>query len=716
VVSAAHAQAAREQEAQHEEEGRRGQLQPDEPVRRKRSGRVARRVPNAANGATSPEAMLQSELPAAQSRQEHWSDVDAEFDTSPLPRLTASGAIATPEVNNVSPPSARTAAPNDAVKPDPADKQRHAARPEQERGGQHKRTARQARIADRKHAAEQDRTARQEQERAAEQRARLEQERAAEERAQKDEERAAQEQARQEQERAAEQRARLEQERARLEQERAAEERAQGEEERAAQERAAQEQARLEQERGAQERARQERARQEQESLARQERRRAAKLERTAQRGRAAERRRAVKLERERAAQELIEQKRAAEERAHQEQERAAEELARQLEELAARERVRQEQEREDREWAAQRRARLEREREEAEELARREQGHAAEPNGTALPGEPFPISQPSKPNGTAQPSERRLAAFAPTAAVPTGAGSPEQRQPRGQEASGLRRYRMPALVTAAAVLLVSVSLIVGRSLHSPAPTAGADIGTATQKQAAAWVAQQVSPSAVVSCDPAMCLVLKAQGVPTYDLNAIEPNTPNPFGSHAKVVLASAALRDQFGGRLATVYAPVVIASFGSGKARIDVRVVTPRGAAAYLSDLKVDQQERQTAEAAFLASERVTTSATAREQLAAGEVDSRLMFLISFMMTSISQVDIVAFGDLGPGASAGIPLRSATLTGTTASLKSIVAFVHKQAPLYRPLHTAITQRDGKPALVIEFSAPSPLGLFGPGN
>ena len=668
VVSAAHAQAAQELEAQREEEARRGQPQPDQPVRHKWSAKIPHRAPDAANGATPPKEMLRSELPTAQPRQGHWSDADAEFDTSPLPRLTASGATASPEVTNVSPQSARTAAPNGAVKPDLANKQRHAARQERERAAQHKRTARQARIADRKHAAEQDRTARQEQERAAEQRARLEQERAAEERAQKDEERAAQEQAR------------------------------------------------LEQERGAQERARQERARQEQESLARQERRRAAKLERTAQRGRAAERRRAVKLERERAAQELIEQKRAAEERAHQEQERAAEELARQLEELAARERVRQEQEREDREWAAQRRARLEREREEAEELARREQGHAAEPNGTALPGEPFPISQPSKPNGTAQPSERRLAAFAPTAAVPTGAGSPEQRQPRGQEASGLRRYRMPALVTAAAVLLVSVSLIVGRSLHSPAPTAGADIGTATQKQAAAWVAQQVSPSAVVSCDPAMCLVLKAQGVPTYDLNAIEPNTPNPFGSHAKVVLASAALRDQFGGRLATVYAPVVIASFGSGKARIDVRVVTPRGAAAYLSDLKVDQQERQTAEAAFLASERVTTSATAREQLAAGEVDSRLMFLISFMMTSISQVDIVAFGDLGPGASAGIPLRSATLTGTTASLKSIVAFVHKQAPLYRPLHTAITQRDGKPALVIEFSAPSPLGLFGPGN
>jgi hypothetical protein len=116
------------------------------------------------------------------------------------------------------------------------------------------------------------------------------------------------------------------------------------------------------------------------------------------------------------------------------------------------------------------------------------------------------------------------------------------------------------------------------------------------------------------------------------------------------------------------------------------------------------------------LGSERVKISATAAEQLRAGEVDSRLMFLIAYMTTSISQVDIVGFGDSGPGASADIPLRSATLTGSTASLKSIIAFVRKQAPPYRPLHAKLTQRNGKPTLVIEFSAPSPLGLFNLGN
>jgi len=213
-----------------------------------------------------------------------------------------------------------------------------------------------------------------------------------------------------------------------------------------------------------------------------------------------------------------------------------------------------------------------------------------------------------------------------------------------------------------------------------------------------------------------MCLVLKAHGVFTYDLNAIEPNTPNPFGSHAQVVVATAAIRDQFGSRLALVYAPAVIASFGAGKARIDIRVLTPHGAAAYLLALKVDQQERKTNEAAFLGYGSVTTSATARAQIAAGDVDSRLMFLISFMAASISHVDIVGFGDLGPGASAGIPLRSATLTGSTARLKSIIAFMRQQAPQYRPLHAEITQRGGNPRLVIEFSAPSPLGLFNPGN
>jgi hypothetical protein len=731
VVSAAHAQAARELEAQHElEEARRGQLQPDRRVRRKRSGKAPSRVPpDAINGPNSPEEMLRPERPSPQPRREHWSDVDAEFDTAPLPRLTPSGAIASPDVV-VSPQPTRTPAPNGAVKPDLASKQRRSARQariaqrelaaqqraarqeqerarqeqkraaeerarqEQERAAQERTRQEQERAAQERTRQEQERAAQErtrlEQQRAAEQRARQEQERAAEQRARQEQERAAQERARQEeerarqeQERAAEQRARLEQERVRLEQERAAEERARQEEERAAQERARQEEERAAQELAAQERAKQERARQLQESLARQERKRAAKQERAARRERAAQQRRAAKQERERAAQELVEQKRAAQERARQEQEHAAEELARQLEELAAQERIRQEQEREDREWAAQRRARLEREREEAEELASRELRTAEH-------------------NGAVPPAPRQFTA----AAVPARVGSPEQPQSRGQEAPGSRRYRTPALV-AAVVLLAAGAVVVARFLHTSGPNA-ADIGTPTQNQAAAWVAQQVSPSAIVSCEPAMCLVLKAHGVPTQDLFALTPKTLNPLRS--SIVVATAAIRDQFGSRLTSVYAPAVQASFGSGKARIDIRIIAPHGAHAYLSELRKDKQDRTVAGTDLLTG--IATSGEARAQLAAGQVDVRLIAAISSLTTVVNHIDVIGFGDAGPGASPGIPLRSATLTGSMASLRSIVASLRAQKPPYRPSHVTMRQRGGKPTLVIEFAAPIPLELL----
>src|SRR5208282_4427340 len=120
------------------------------------------------------------------------------------------------------------------------------------------------------------------------------------------------------------------------------------------------------------------------------------------------------------------------------------------------------------------------------------------------------------------------------------------------------------------------------------------------------------------------------------------------------------------GSRLASDYAPAVIASFGSGKARIDVRVIAPDGASAYLQQLRADQQERKTNGAAMLTTGSVTTSIPAREQLTTGQVDSRLMLLLSFLTTSTSsRIDVLAFGDSGPRATAGMPLRSATLIGS---------------------------------------------------
>ena len=56
----------------------------------------------------------------------------------------------------------------------------------------------------------------------------------------------------------------------------------------------------------------------------------------------------------------------------------------------------------------------------------------------------------------------------------------------------------------------------------------------------------------------------------------IGPQTNDPLDS--SVIVATPGVRDQFGPQLASVYAPVILASFGSGNARIDIREVIPGG------------------------------------------------------------------------------------------------------------------------------------------
>ena len=97
------------------------------------------------------------------------------------------------------------------------------------------------------------------------------------------------------------------------------------------------------------------------------------------------------------------------------------------------------------------------------------------------------------------------------------------------------------------------------------------------RNQAAAWVVSQVGAGAILSCDPAMCAVLVQHGIPAGNLLVLGPGSTDPLGS--AVVLATPAVRAMFGSRLASVYAPETLASFGIGPARIDVRVVAPDGA-----------------------------------------------------------------------------------------------------------------------------------------
>ena len=93
--------------------------------------------------------------------------------------------------------------------------------------------------------------------------------------------------------------------------------------------------------------------------------------------------------------------------------------------------------------------------------------------------------------------------------------------------------------------------------------------------------------------------------------------------------------------------------------------------------------------------------------------MDSRLLATLAALASQHS-LRVTAFGDASPG----VPpmFRAVTLTssgnGTTA-LAAAAAQVRVQAPPYLPAHvTLVRLAAGQTALIIEFAAPSPLGLL----
>jgi len=314
----------------------------------------------------------------------------------------------------------------------------------------------------------------------------------------------------------------------------------------------------------------------------------------------------------------------------------------------------------------------------------------------------------------------------------------------RGRPGAGLGSRRLLVLGAAAVAVAVAAggtAAVTGAFRGSaPAPgraaaNAGAPAGSAAgtlaarsaaiRDQAAAWVARQVSGDAIVACDPAMYTALQAHGIPPGNLLMLRPSSGDPLGSD--LVMATPAVRSQFGGRLASVYAPVIIASFGSGDLRIDVRAVAPYGAAAYRVALAADLAARRAAGRELLRNSRIGFSAAARGDLVAGRVDSRLLLTLAAAVW-VEPMRVVAFTDSGPRAAPGVPLRAAELAvppraGSTAStgagaapgaaLRKLLAFVREQRPPYRPARAVIVRGPaGGPALIVQFGAPSIAGLI----
>jgi hypothetical protein len=281
-----------------------------------------------------------------------------------------------------------------------------------------------------------------------------------------------------------------------------------------------------------------------------------------------------------------------------------------------------------------------------------------------------------------------------------------------------LRRRLRPYVVATVAVAVTafltaaaSGALSTDRLTSSVITTSGTTSGAATiaRTQAATWVGVQVSRADIVACDPAMCAVLQSHGVPAGNLLVLRPGSTDPLGSD--VVVATPAVRAQFGARLAGVYAPQVLASFGTGVQQIEVRAVAPDGAAAFTRALAADLAARQVAGRQLVRNPRLIVSGGARSQLQDGRVDSRLLVILATLAAS-QRLTISSFGNAGPGAGAGTPLRSVQVAADRTSLAGMLAFAQAQRVPYRPAHAAISGPPRRSVLTIEFAAPSPAGLL----
>src|ERR1700761_3351169 len=238
----------------------------------------------------------------------------------------------------------------------------------------------------------------------------------------------------------------------------------------------------------------------------------------------------------------------------------------------------------------------------------------------------------------------------------------------------------------------------------------------AVRSKTATWISQQVTASAEIACDQLMCSALEADGVAAARLMTVEPTTPDPLG--ADVVVATSSIRSQFGSALTSEYAPQLVASFGRGANRVDVRAVAPDGAAAFRASERLDLAQRKSAGAQLIRHDSLIGEKDA-SAIRSGQVDSRLLVTLAFLLSQ-RPVDVGSFEDTAPGAP--ILYREVTIVDAprqvgTAALQADLSQVQTQPSSFRPLHASVVQlANGQSALRITFGAPDPPGLLSGGG
>jgi hypothetical protein len=284
------------------------------------------------------------------------------------------------------------------------------------------------------------------------------------------------------------------------------------------------------------------------------------------------------------------------------------------------------------------------------------------------------------------------------------------------QRPAGRRRRLLVVLSALAAMGLGAVLTLVftgmnqqaspGARLSDPAQLTALQLAAANRLAAAKWVTAQVSAGVIVSCDPEMCGEAQQQRFPAGQLMVLSPTAPDPLGS--EVVIETPAIQSQFGVRLATVFAPQVLASFGSGPEQVVVRYVAPGGSAAFNAQLATDRQRRIKAGSELLGNSNIHVNATTRAQLLNGQVDPRLLVTLGYLASKIS-LKLVAFDDKSPGEGYAVPLRGAEIGATPAGLSAILQILGDQQGSYAPAGKGLGTVRGERVVAVWYGAPGPL-------
>jgi len=349
----------------------------------------------------------------------------------------------------------------------------------------------------------------------------------------------------------------------------------------------------------------------------------------------------------------------------------------------------------------------------------------------TAKPGEQAEHAAKNGTSARLQSAADRPAARKPAApghgrtAVRGRAGRPVH--PAGSARKKRRDWHLAqvGLIVLALALVATGALVTAATFHfgsSPSGNGGPTTAALqrqeaiTRGQAASWVVQQVSQDDSVSCDQAMCAALRAARFPAGKLVVLGPASQPQLTS--AVVVVTQVVRDLFGSSIDSAWAPAVLASFGGGAAEVSIRVVAPHGAGTYYKQLSSGQADRALNGKSLEAPGQITLSDGARANLVAGQVDPRLLLALANLGIH-EPIDIVDFGNVGPGASPGLLLRYADLdaNGQVAKLTSSVyvqamhSFLSKADKTIRPASSQLVTPAGGGAAVfrVEFSAPSPL-------